>query len=179
MTIEAPDLTELAQLCDFAETRLNQLAGVDPNYNNSDDDAPSPWEWGCLTKAQAWLHSLKELNGAKKIELALEVLEEEGVVQPGAVERIVTISTAHITEQTNAGLGALPYSHNGNPWCLTTFPKGDFGWWVRVPQPGEMPPPYVPEELGNAIEYARSLGCTWLCLDRDGDKTHALPEFDW
>lgn len=179
MTITAPDYSELAQLCDFAETRLNQLAGVDPNYVSAEEDGPSPWEWGCLTKTREWLSSLQEMNGAKKIEMALEILEEEGVVEEGAVERIVTISTAHITEYTAQAIESA-LQKDKQPFGLVVFAKGEYGWLIWLPPPeDDSSTAEVPDELDNAMNYARSLGCTWLVIDRDGDKTHALSEFDW
>ncbi len=42
MEIEAPDLLELEQLCDFAETRLNELSA------DTEEGPPSDWEQGCL-----------------------------------------------------------------------------------------------------------------------------------
>lgn len=179
MTINAPDLLELAQLCDFAETRLNQLAGVDAHYDNSQDgDGPSPWEWGCLHKTSAWLKQLKDMPGAKKIEMALEILEEEGVVEPGSVERMLTISTAHITEDTARAIeDAL--AKGAQPFGLTVFSKGDYGWMIYAPVAEDAGPSQVPDELDNALAHTRDLACTWLCLDRDAEKTHALSEFDW
>lgn len=75
--------------------------------------------------------------------------------------KLVTISTAHIKQETSALLDA-------DALALTVYKKGGFGWFVSVTD-FEISSPDIPDDLRKCLEYAKRLGCDWLCLDSDGE----------
>jgi hypothetical protein len=169
--IEAPDLMELAQLCDFAETRLNQLVGEDPCYDSSEVDPPSEWERGCLTRTKAWLQQLKKIGPRERVRLAAQELD---AVNYG-VETIWVISTAHITQETAERLASAGYTG------LTSFPTGESGWmiWVGSTDADGEIEAGLPAELDALFRHCTILGIGWLCLDRDAVQHPDFQTFDW
>ena len=99
------------------------------------------------------------------------------------IERVLTISMAHIDKETAKELDRK----GSDTYGLVVYPKGKYGWWIYIPEKwedfrGEMPWEVylktLPEGLANCISLALENGCKWLCLDRDGDNG-GLPEYDW
>lgn len=167
MAIEAPDILEIEQVCDFARSRLNQLTGDEITM---DEDPPTEWEQGCLTKTQAWLQALKSLSDADKVRLAARSLDEVNY----GVETMLVISTAHITQETAKRLD------DGVVEGLILFPKGDYGWMIWVGNThtdGEIK--NAPDELDGLLKHCSALGVGWLCLDRDGVEHPDFCTFDW
>ena len=86
------------------------------------------------------------------------------------IQQILDISTAHVLQSTAEWI-------NNTPGDLILYPKGEYGWFIYT-QSEELPED-TPVELVEAIEYAKSIGCDWLVLDRDGETIDNLPSFDW
>ena len=71
------------------------------------------------------------------------------------IDRMLTLSTAHICQDTAEKMG----NHLLN---LTIYEKGKYGWIIYV-----------------GPKTAEKAGCTWLCLDCDGEKIKNLPIYEW
>lgn len=177
MAIEAPDILELEQLCDFAASRLAQLEG---DQITMDEQPATEWEKGCLTKTQAWLQGLKNADQMDRIMLAVQTLKDEGVLfwsddAAGLeIEAMITLSTAHIQESTVHWLNGLEH--------CPVFPKADYGWWMYCgAADGETAIWHLdmPDELQAIIEWCHQNGIVWLCLDRDGMQVDQFSTFDW
>ena len=58
--------------------------------------------------------------------------------------------------------------------------RESYGWWIFIPRDEDLREmKHLPDDLRACIGYAKGYGCRWLCLDRDGSVTDALPEYDW
>lgn len=83
------------------------------------------------------------------------------------ITKMLTISTAHITEETNRLLcdGEVEAAY----YAL------DGGWLVLSYGPDDS----VPKDLEACLALAEENGCEWLRLDRDGQIVDGLEVFDW
>ena len=91
------------------------------------------------------------------------------------ISKMLTISTAHITEET---ANKLDREINENIIGLCVYEKTDFGWFIHVPDDLEE----VVESLRDLCEcllLAKDLGCEWLCLDCDGEVLSYLDTYEW
>lgn len=170
MALEAPDILEIEQVCDFAETRLEQISEA---VTNGDEDPLGDWEANCLTRVRTWLQKLKHLTDRDRVHLAARSLDEVNY----GVETMLVISTAHVTEETAAWLDALVHATE-RPFAI--FPKADYGWMIWVGSTyadGEVQS--LPDELDNLMKHCTELGIGWLCLDRDGVQHPDFSTFDW
>ena len=95
---------------------------------------------------------------------------------PGNMEiaRMLTLSTAHIKEET------ANFLNDESRECLTVYPKLEFGWFIFLDTKYfEDELKLIPEDLAAVLKYAKESGCEWLCLDSDGPITADLPQYDW
>ena len=120
--------------------------------------------------------------------------EITGLTTP-ELDRIITLSTAHITEGTAKLLdsdigeelsGIVSYPKIGLPLNVIMgsgkeeVERESYGWWIFIPRDEDLREmKHLPDDLRACIGYAKGYGCRWLCLDRDGSTTDALPEYDW
>ncbi len=91
------------------------------------------------------------------------------------VEPVLTLSTAHVTEADDTALrdGFCP------PTCLISQ-TSDHGYTLLVIDTEIQPAnPNPAPGLETVIEYARSLGCTYIRFDGAGFTLDALPIYDW
>lgn len=65
-------------------------------------------------------------------------------------------------------------------FALTVYDKDEFGWFIYINQ-DELANSRneIPEDLLRCIDLALENGCSMLCLDRDGEKLNALPQYEW
>lgn len=91
------------------------------------------------------------------------------------IEKILTISTAHITEETNIILQNAEF----NNLCLSVYQKECYGYWIYIGKSAKIYREVIPEDLLDCIEFARQNDCQWLCLDCDAKETSELPTYDW
>jgi hypothetical protein len=112
-------------------------------------------------------------------------LKYSGVENPSALEidQVLTISTGHIDKETARELDR----EGSDTYGLVVFPKGEYGWWVYIPEkwedfgdgtPWNVFKDRLPKGLADCIDLAVRNDCRWLCLDGSGD-TAGLPEYDW
>lgn len=97
------------------------------------------------------------------------------------IKKMLTISTAHITDETADLLDA-------NQLNVVMYNKGEFGWFIHLDEDNlsnyydsndKASYFYIPEELLKLMKFAQDLGCKWLCLDRDGEELEYFETFDW
>lgn len=95
------------------------------------------------------------------------------------ISKVLTISTAHITEDTAT---KLRNSADINEMQLTVYEKAEYGWWIFISDDldeffnnGEN----IPQELWECMRFAASCECNWLCLDCDGEELNELQKFEW
>ena len=90
------------------------------------------------------------------------------------ISKILTISTAHITEETARLLDLEP--KNNDMW-LTVYNKSNFGWFMYVHK--DLDDRNIPDDLRKCLEFAKENDCDWLCLDCDADIVDGLDEYEW
>lgn len=171
MAIDAPDLSEISQVCDFAEVRLEQIS---EGVTNGHEEPLSAWEGNCLPRVRAWLKQLVGLTQRDKIKLAAKAIDEANY----GVETIWTLSTGHVTEETGK---LLDQQANGKTLIegLVVYPHRDYGWliWVGSNYPDEIKD--APDELDNLLRHCSELGLGWMLLDRDAPENPDFTIFDW
>ena len=92
------------------------------------------------------------------------------------ITKMLTISTAHITRETEKKLRVESYSNN---MCLSVYDKEGYGYWIYIdPYDKLMCKKNIPEDLLKCIELARQNDCQWLCLDWDAEEVSELPTYD-
>lgn len=89
-----------------------------------------------------------------------------------AVQKILTLSTAHVTEKTLNILKNDPAAYN-----IDSYEKQDadssYGFFIYITD--NYIPKEVPNDLKGVLSYAISKKCSIVCLDQDGLVTSRLP----
>lgn len=82
------------------------------------------------------------------------------------ISRMLTLSTAHLSEDTAEKLDKNPKTD-----CLsiTCYPKSEFGWYVYFDGLPEDAIDHLPDDLKAAIHLAKNLQCGILCFDCDAE----------
>ena len=93
------------------------------------------------------------------------------------IQKILTLSTAHITEETAAKLEEAAVSDDTiNLNGIAVYEKDCYGWFLYPISPKTET---CPEDLKTILKYAEKYNCSIICLDRDEPKTEELPAYDW
>lgn len=93
------------------------------------------------------------------------------------ITKVLTISTAHITEETDR---KLQDESEVNNMCISVYDKAEYGYWIYIdPYDRLMCNENIPADLLNCIELARQNDCRWLCLDCDGEEVSELTTYEW
>ena len=93
------------------------------------------------------------------------------------ISKILTLSTAHITESVSEALDNDP---NTNELGLTVYKKADYGWFIYIPEDYDKTAKEgLPECLKACIDLALKNDCNILCLDCDGEEEPTLPTYEW
>ena len=150
---------------------------------------PAPGKSPLLDKFKAWLVHIEKNTGKPEFEtnLALDVLTKNGFDRKAELwreelEKVLTISTGHVTEATATLLDANEAAGT------VSYTKDEYGWLVYVPM--NMPEkPHVddeddpigqrPADIHTCMLFACKLGCTWLMLDKDATLIDELPAYKW
>ena len=88
------------------------------------------------------------------------------------IAKVWTLSTGHITKETDEFLSKAVDSANGP----AVYAKGEYGYYIPVLDDSENT---YPEDLQRLIDVAKDLDCGLICLDRDGEILSWLPVYDW
>ena len=89
------------------------------------------------------------------------------------IDKMMTISTIHVSPET---AHLLDDELTVTKWGLIVYEKSAYGWFINL---GFDELFNVPLDLLHCINYALENGCSWLCLDRDGDVADDLLTYDW
>lgn len=92
------------------------------------------------------------------------------------ITKCLTVSTAHVSEQTAA---KLKYEPTMNQLWISVYEKGEYGFWIYVPEYLPEMAVNIPEDLFRCLSLAQRNGCEWLCLDCDGEVLESLAVYDW
>jgi len=90
------------------------------------------------------------------------------------ISKMLTISTAHITEKT-ADLLEIELDNDNMQLCV--YNRADFGWFIHIPDDCEDCD--IPQDLLTLIKFAKDIECDWLCLDCDGEVLEYLDSYEW
>jgi hypothetical protein len=121
---------------------------------------------------EKWLNDLGSLTSHGIVELAEEVLKDQGE-KPCPMLRVLELSTAHISPETGGLLGHNPCSNQ-------RIDDSTYGWWVHVHHDDVVEGEFgYPDDLKHVLAIARGKGCQWLRLDEDADVVDDIPTFDW
>ena len=91
------------------------------------------------------------------------------------ITKVLTIASYHVTKETAEKLSDKKWT-----CChISIFDKGDYGWWIWIPEDYWYYNIGVPKDLDACIKLAIKHGCTWLCLDCDAMEAEELPFYDW
>jgi hypothetical protein len=92
------------------------------------------------------------------------------------ISKMLTLSTRHVTEDAMMKLAEM--TMEGEPYVV--YEKEEYGFFILV---GKKDPEglkdTLPSSLKDVIAFAYERGIDWLCLDRDGAETEALPAYVW
>lgn len=96
--------------------------------------------------------------------------------------KMITISSAHITEETAKALDKEPVT---NKYGLSVYNKSDYGWFIYLPEnirksddKESSEEETLPKDLKACIKFADNKECEWLCIDFDGPEVD-LPIYEW
>lgn len=90
------------------------------------------------------------------------------------INKMLTLSTCHITEETANRLSKDPDDNNLG---LCVYPKAGYGYYIAVTD--DITEENLPDDLKRVIRFAAFMDCQTLCLDCDGSVCDFLPTYDW
>lgn len=97
------------------------------------------------------------------------------------VQRLMVLSMGHIEQDTDmwlqTALSSLDQGMGTSP--IAGGPYVGFGWFIYCPELTVAKPDSVPDDLWAAMTFARTNQCNYLLLDRDGDYTDELTQYEW
>lgn len=104
--------------------------------------------------------------------------KERSSAPKGAIVSMLTLSTAHITEETAEKMEVVGFE------CLAVYVKGEYGFFIPVPDLSMLHEDScfhdeLPEDLFACLKFAASQDCCWLMLDNDCEMASGLPVYDW
>lgn len=96
------------------------------------------------------------------------------------IQKIITLSTYHITEQTAKALSnEFDNISEINAWRfdLPVYQKDEFGWFIYITD--DINTKTMPTDLAKCIEFTKARHCNILCLDGDGSELTCMHKYDW
>lgn len=106
--------------------------------------------------------------------LVEEILKDQIKKCDKETDTMLTLSTAHVTPQTAEWLDNEESVAEGGIHC---YPKDEYGWFLNINSAVYLRS--LPEDLVNVINYAKSHGYSFVCLDRDADECSDLETYEW
>lgn len=95
------------------------------------------------------------------------------------LSKMVTMSTSHITEETNR---YLSNKDNERYFGFVIYEKENYGYFMYLPTDREEDEEYLkelPEDLAGIFTFARNNNIDVVCLDCDGEVLEELPTYEW
>jgi len=88
-----------------------------------------------------------------------------------AISKMLTVSTAHLTQETADKLSdeSLP---------MVSYPN-EYGGFVYVPSNPLEHEDGLPHDIAAVFKLARRVRCEWIKFDRDADEVEGLKIYDW
>ena len=120
---------------------------------------------------------LNEIDNDKKFNVNIHCM-----IEPSSdyeIDKMLTLSTAHITENTATLLANNIKKDNPYLKNIAVYPKGDYGYFIYMIDEISENDIRLPADLRTCLQYALDLKCTMLCFDRDGDIMSDLKEYNW
>lgn len=94
--------------------------------------------------------------------------------------RMLALSTGHLTCETAQLMtrlaGTSTVFEEGLP---IYYEKGEYGFFVPVPDDPQDIPSTCPTDLEACMHFAIAHGFTWLMFDRDADQVPGLTSYEW
>ncbi|MCU5076996.1 hypothetical protein OB985_05315 [Bacillus cereus] len=94
------------------------------------------------------------------------------------IQKMLEVSTAHITYETAKWLDGQVEATKENNIDLIVYEKGEYGAFIPL-YPEMFADKVLPESLVFIIGYAMGKGCSWIMLDRDVEIIDDLPTYNW
>ncbi|MBM7094334.1 hypothetical protein JSY36_01080 [Bacillus sp. H-16] len=88
-------------------------------------------------------------------------------------EKMITLSTGHVSEKTAAKLAYRSFEG------LNVYQKRENSWFIETPTPDNALYRRLPDDLIEVLKFAHRHECAIVCLDQDGGLTNKLTEYDW
>ena len=94
------------------------------------------------------------------------------------ITKMITLSTAHITENTAKKLDSDPTT---NCLGLCVYKKSEYGWYITIDRNSIFKAEIqtIPHDLARLILFARDLDCETLCLDCDAEEIPYFETYEW
>jgi hypothetical protein len=102
-----------------------------------------------------------------------------------SIEKMMCLSTGHVTQQTAEDIGSLFNLGVPPKWAqrMVAYPHGEYGWLICIAGDTvdhiDLVNDGVPEELYGVMKHAHAHDCEWILFDRDAELIDELPSFDW
>ncbi|MGS2778359.1 DUF5983 family protein [Robertmurraya sp. GLU-23] len=98
------------------------------------------------------------------------------MIQKTIIERMLDISTIHLTESTRQWL-------MDSPFPLSPYEKSDYGWFIPIPEdykvnPNEPTFQSIPEDMKQVLDYAVSIDVQWIMFDCESLVEPNLPIYE-
>lgn len=133
-------------------------------YNENKENNES-WYW---ENVEFDLYALKDTKLMKRaLKMYLKGLE---------FSRMLTISSAHITEKTAEWIDRVGVRSAD----VVIYSKSKYGWLIYIPE-YEADTKELPEDLLAVMDFARKHKVKWLCIDGDGEslEDYGLKMYEW
>lgn len=138
-------------------------------------------KWGKLFKDyEGWFYTVYDIKEKRCIISGVfdpndrEIIKENTKESKIIIEKMMTLSTAHIKPST------AEFLDDEKRELLIVYPKLEYGWFIYLNTDNfEVELKHIPKDLAKALKYAQKSGCDLLCLDCDGLEIDDLPIYDW
>ena len=81
------------------------------------------------------------------------------------ISKMLTLSTAHITEGTAQLLQETP---DTDVLGIPVYEKSEYGWFIYLSSIPDVIFSHLPKDLQDILSLAKDVGCDVVCLDCDG-----------
>ena len=93
------------------------------------------------------------------------------------ITKMLTLSTAHITNETSVKLNEDSFGDVEFP--ISVYIKQNYGWFIYLLEDDEKEYDMLPQDLANIAKFALANECEMICLDCDGAIIEQLKVYEW
>ena len=94
------------------------------------------------------------------------------------IDRIITISSAHVSRETYEWLTEEADKQDAQI-PVVVYAKSAYGFFIYIPKDIRSKHKDIPADLLDCVLFADRNDCRWLCLDRDGEMSDDLITYNW